>query len=202
MSKRILIYIIIGWCILTIIEYYFIPYFVVFLLWILLSIAFLGIAIIQIMKLVREWGSLTKLRIAKVLVFSILFYLTFNQSPVNRLIEKADWSILYDRRSDIIEKVKRHELNPNGSFNNGVCKLPYEFPVVSNGGNDIIIGRKMDSEKLTVTFWVFRNFFEAPSTCFVYTTDEMKIDEFEKLISRDPDNNWKIEENWYRTFRE
>jgi hypothetical protein len=202
MSKRILIYIIIGWCLLTIIEYYFIPYFIVVLLWILLSIAFLGMAIIQIIKLGREWRSLSKLRIMKVLVFSIWFYLTFNQSPVNRLIEKADWWILYDRRNDIIEKVKRKELNPNGSFNNGICKLPYEFPVVSNGGNDIIIRRVMDSEELIVKFWVFRNFFEAPSTYFVYTTDEKKIDEFDKLITKDPDNNWRIEKNWYRILED
>jgi len=202
MSKRILIYIIIGWCLLTIIEYYFIPYFIVVLLWMLLSIAFLGMAIIQIIKLGREWRSLNKLRIIKVSVFSILFYLTFNQSPVNRLIEKADWSILYDRRNDIIEKVKRKELNPNGSFNNGICKLPYEFPVVSNGGNDIIIGREMDSEELIVKFWVFRNFFEAPSTYFIYTTDENKIDEFDKLITKDPDNNWRIEKNWYRILED
>ncbi len=202
MGKKTLIYIIIGWCLLTIIKYYFIPYFIAFLLWALLSFTFLGFAITQVLKIVWEWKSLAKLRIIKFLVFSILFYLTFNQSPFNRLIEKADWSIQYKRRMAIVDKVKSGELNPNGNHNNGLCKLPYEFPVVSHGGNDILIGKSSDSEELIVKFWIFRNFFEAPSIYFVYTTNEKKINELEERVARDPKNNWRIEENWYRTFGE
>ena len=102
----------------------------------------------------------------------------------------------------IVDKVKSGELNPNGNHNNGLCKLPYEFPVVSHGGNDILIGKSSDSEELIVKFWIFRNFFEAPSIYFVYTTNEKKINELEERVARDPKNNWRIEENWYRTFGE
>ncbi|MBL0745665.1 hypothetical protein [Chryseolinea lacunae] len=135
----------------------------------------------------------------KVLVFSILFFLTFKHAPVNRLIERADWFILYDRRMAVVDKVKRKELRPHRGSKNGICELPYEFPVVSNGGNDISVWES-DEERMTISFWIFRNYFEAPSTRLMYTTDEKRIEEFEKRISRDADNNWKIEENWYRTL--
>jgi hypothetical protein len=202
MNKKVLIYLVVGWVVLTIIEYYFVPYFIVTLLWVVLSFGLLMAAIIQIIKLIKERQSPTRLRVLKVVVFTALFYLTFNHSIINRLIEKVDWLLLYDRRTDIIEKVKQKELNPNVSWNSWICELPYELPVVSNGGNDIGIARNSDDDGLTVTFWVYRNFFSAPSTCFVYTTDLEQMQVLDELITHDPSNNWKIEDHWYRTFRE
>ena len=202
MNKNTLIFIVIGWFLLKLIEYYFIPYFIVALLWIALSLTLLIITLIQLIKLIKERKFITKLRIQKAIVFSILFYLTFNRLPINKIIEKIDWTIFYNKRMDIVQQVERKELNPNVSWNNWVCELPFEFPVVSNGGNEIGIYRNEENKTLTITFWVYRNFFSAPSTCFVYTNDNEEKKELDILISNDPDNNWKIDKNWYRTFRE
>jgi hypothetical protein len=202
MDNRKLMYLILGWFFIKIIEYYFIPYFIVVLLWIGLSLTLLIIAIIQLVKLIKERNSITKLRIQSVIVLFVLFYLTFSRFFVNGLIEKVDWAMFYNKRMEIVQQVERKELNPNVSWNGWVCELPFEFPVISNGGNDIGIDRNAENKTLTVTFWVYRNFFSAPSTCFIYTNDNKQKKELEELIIKDPNNNWKIEDNWYRTRRE
>ena len=76
----------------------------------------------------------------------------------------------------------------------------YKRQILSNGGNDIGISRNKDNNRITVTFWVFRNFFDSPSTHFVYTDDPEEIKELDKQIAEHPDNNWKIKENWYRKY--
>jgi hypothetical protein len=200
MSKRVLIYIVIGWVVLTLIEYYFLPYFIVTLLWVGLSLGLLIISIIQLLKLINERKSLSRLRILKVVIFSVLFYLTFKPWIVNGLIEKVDWRIFYNKRMVIVSQVKSKELNPNVSWNDIVCELPFKFPVLSNGGNEILIYRNKDKGTITVSFFVYRGFFEGPSTRFVYTNDSEDINEFERQIARDPKNNWKILDNWYRTL--
>src|SRR5262245_44857081 len=202
MSKRTLIYIIIIWCLFKVTEYYFIPYFIVPFLWLGLSLTLLISSIGQVGKLVEERKSLTKLRIAVTLTFLTLFYLTYNPRIISELLEKVDWKILYGKRMEIVEQIKAKELNPNVSWNDFVCELPFEFPIVSNGGNDVMIFRNKDNGAITVSFWVYRNFFSAPSTNFVYTNDDEKIKEIESYISRNPKNNWKLKENWYRTFGE
>jgi hypothetical protein len=49
-----------------------------------------------------------------------------------------------------------------------------------------------------VTFWIFRKFFKAPSTYFVYTDDPIEISKIEDIIKNNPEDNWKITNNWYR----
>jgi len=167
-----------------------------------LIITLLVILIIQIFKLIKERNKITKLRIQKVIVFSTLFLLTFFHSFTNKIIEKVDWVIFENKRNEIVKQVKEEKLNPNVEWNGWVCELPFEFPIVSNGGNDIGIYRNKEQDKLTVTFWVFRNFFDSPSTQFIYTNDPNEIEQIEKKIKNNPEENWKIKENWYRTYGE
>ena len=156
----------------------------------------------QIIKLIRERKNLTRQRIISVSVILTLFLLTFYRQPINQIIEKVDWHIFYNKRTEVVEQVKNGELKPNVSWNGWVCELPYEFPVISNGGNDIGISKNDSTNEVTVTFWVFRNFFSAPSTHFVYTNRPEDIQYDNDLIERSPNENWKIEDNWYRTFEE
>ena len=113
-----------------------------------------------------------------------------------------DWLIFENKRTEIVKQVKDKELNPNVSWNGWVCELPFEFPVISNGGNDIGIYRNKENNRTTVTFWVFRNFFDSPSTYFVYTNDPEEKKRIEEKIKNKPRNNWKIKKNWYRTYGE
>lgn len=199
MGKRALIIITISWCIYKLVDYYFIPYFLVVLLWLGLSFGLAVMVVFQLIKLIGEYKAITRLRGVKVVVFSTLLFFTFKHQLINQLIEKADWIIFYNRRTEIVNQVKEKELNPNVSWNNWVCELPYEFPVVSNGGNDIGISRSKNGNAVTVHFWIFRNFFNASSTFFIYTNNPETIKALEERIANDPKNNWKLENNWYRT---
>jgi len=156
--------------------------------------------IIQIVKLIKERENLTKFRIVKSIVFGLIFVLTFFRHIPNEVIEKVDWTLLKGKRTEIVAKIKSGELIANGKNNNGICELPFEFPIVSNGGNDVWIIRNKENDKLTVRFFVFRNFFDSPSTKFVFTEDEKTIEAFEKRIKEKPENNWKLDDNWYRIY--
>ncbi|WOD43994.1 hypothetical protein [Hwangdonia lutea] len=202
MNRKSLIWIVSIWVVLTLVNYYLVPYFIVALEWLILSLVLLIWSIGQIVKLIKERKNLSRQRIASVLVISSLFLLTFFRQPVNQIIEKADWYIFFNKRTEVVEQVKNGELEPNVSWNGWVCELPYEFPVISNGGNDIGISKNDSTNEVTVTFWVFRNFFSSPSTHFVYTNRPEDIKHYNELSERHPDDNWKIEENWYRTFHE
>lgn len=174
-------------------------FFLAFELFGLIAILFI-ITTVQIVRLIRERKKLTKLRIQKVTVFTCLFLLTFSHSFTNRIIEKADWLIFENKRLEIVEQVKNEKLKPNVDWNGWVCELPFEFPVVSNGGNDIGIFKSKTDSTVTVQFWVFRNFFSHPSTYFIYTENNNVIERIEKKISNRPKDNWKLKENWYRVY--
>ena len=202
MRTRTLIWIVFFWVILTLINYYFVPFFIVALEWFGMSLGLFIWTLIQIGKIIRERKNLSKQSVFSALTISALFLLTFYRQPVNRLIENADWHVFYSKRCRVVDLVKEDKLTPNVSWNNWVCELPYEFPVISNGGNDIGISKNDSTGKVTVTFWVYRNFFSAPSTHFVYTDDPEEKIELNNLIESNPEDNWRINENWYRTFHE
>jgi len=197
MSKKALVAVVISWVIYQFFAYYFLPYFIVTLFWLLLSLLLLIFSIIHFIKLIIERKSLSKLRIQKFITFTILFVFTVTNLffPV---LEKFDWIILYNNREEIVEKVKNGELKPNVEWNKILCELPFDFPVISNGGNDILIFKNENS--VTVQFWTYRNFFSAPSTSFVYTDNTENIKYFEEKINTDPDRFWKLKSNWYRIY--
>jgi len=176
------------------------PFFFLPFIWLGVSLTLLIISISQFIKLIKERKSITRLRLTKTLVFTGLFLLTFFRSIPDLIIEKADWFLLYNKRTDIVRQVIDKELNPNVSWNGWVCELPFEFPVVSNGGNDIGIFRSKENGQTTVQFWVFRNFFDSPSIYFVYTDNPVVVKRIEQKITQNPKENWKIANNWYRIF--
>lgn len=103
-----------------------------------------------------------------------------------------------NKRTLIVKDVNNGKLRPNVKWNKWVCELPYELPIVSNGGNDIGIFKNKQTNSVTVQFWIFRNFFDSPSTYIIYTEDQERKKYYEKKINEEPEYNWKIEEKWYR----
>ena len=200
MSKKKLIWIVIVWIILTLLNYYYVPYFILAFEWILLIGFFFVLTIIQIVKLIQERKRLTRQRIYSLIIIVGLFLMTVYRDIPNWMIEKVDWLVFLNKRIEIVEQVKNDELRPNVDWNGWVCELPFEFPIVSNGGNDIGIFKNKVDSSLTVQFWVFRNFFDSPSTYFIYTEDKDDIERIEKKISKRPRDNWKIRDNWYRVY--
>lgn len=193
---------IIAWIILTLVNFYFVPYFLLALEWLLVILVSIILAILWVIKAGKVETIVPKQQTIFYIVTTILIIFTIYPHPINKIIEKIDWHIFYSKRNEIVQMVKNNELNPNVSWNNVLCELPFEFPVISNGGNDILIERVYNTNNVTVTFWIFRNFFSAPSTRIVFTNDITEIRRINNLIEKDPANNWVIEENWYRTFGE
>ena len=190
------------WTIILLINYYWTPYFVVPFVW-LLTVGILIISILnQFFKFYNERKNISKARILNIITLCFLFFLTFYRfyEVPYRIIEKVDWSIFKDKRNEIVKKIKKGELKPNVKWNNGICELPFEFPVISNGGNDVWIFNSENSNQKTVKFFIFRNFFDSPSTYLIYSDDSEQIKYFEDKIKSNPKDNWKIEQNWYRIY--
>jgi len=115
------------------------------------------------------------------------------------LIEKLDWSLRKKEREEIIELIKEGKIQPNGEYNNGIAKLTnWNFPPISNGGNEILIYQSSEGF-LTVKFFINRGFLDHYSA-FEYSEDKDEIKEIEERIaySSGLHNNKKIDKNWYR----
>lgn len=195
-----IIWLSIVWVIVTLVNYYYLPFFILVFEWLFMVALFFILTILQITKLFIERKAIKKQRLYSLLIVAGIFLLTFYRNTTNTIIEKVDWSFFYNKRVRIVEQVKNGELKPNVENNGWVCELPFEFPVVSNGGNDIGIFKSKIDNSLTVEFWVFRNFFESPSTSFVYSENENVIERIEKRTVTRPNHNWKIKDNWYRVY--
>ncbi len=161
MNKQTLLFVVGAWVIWIIAQYYLLLYFLV-PLWLLISAGLFIVFLSELIKLIQERKSLSRSRVYKAVLFFLLFFFTFHDTLINSAIEKVDWAIFYNRRISIIQQVKNGELNPDVNPNNPICKLPYNFPIVSNGGNDIEIVRNAQSNSITVTFYIFRNYMQAP----------------------------------------
>jgi hypothetical protein len=196
MAKRGLISVVLAWVVLMLINYYYVPFFFTFFEWLWLCLLFLILSIIQIIKLVKERHNLSGIRVQKTIVFSTLFVLTFFNVS-DKIIERVDWSIFFNRRKQIVEQVRNKKLNPNVPWRSPLCKLPYQFPVISNGGNYIEIDENRN-DGFTVKFYIYSNYMEAPSTYFIYTNDPEEVKSIEERIKKYPLDNWKICENWFR----
>ena len=199
MMKKITVLVIL-WIIYVLSDYFYFPYFVQPFCWLFVCLILLILTIRQIVKSIKEKKDIKRSRILKLIVTSILFFLTFynfNSIP-NFIVEKIDWNIYYNKRNDIVADVLIGKLTPNTEMNNGVCELPFKFPIISNGGNDILISENKETNTKTVHFWISRGFFDAPQTYFIYTNDNELKKQFEKQIKSKPEYNWKLEENWYR----
>ncbi|WCM42166.1 hypothetical protein MG290_00410 [Flavobacterium sp. CBA20B-1] len=191
------------WILIQIFTFYLFPFFVIPFIWLLMILYFLVLIIRNVIISIknRKVPLTVSQRILKLTIVLILFSLTFykvNHVP-QLIVEKIDWYVLFKKRTQIIEQVKNKELLPNVTYNGFMCELPFEFPIVSNGGNDIAIYHNNENE-YTIAFFVFRNFFEAPSTKIIYSENPENIKYFEEKIKRNPDNNWKIKNNWYRIY--
>ena len=199
MIKKIIILIII-WLVFAFADYFYLPYFVQPFSWLLVCITLLILLIKQIIKVVKERKNLQTNRILNFSITLTLFLLTFynfNKIP-NLIIEKIDWNISYNKRTQIVKDVLSEKLKPNTKMNNGICRLSFDFPIVSNGGNDIWIYGDKSGKTKTVKFWISRGFFESPQIYFIFTNENLTKKHYNKLVETKPEFNWKLEENWYR----
>ena len=203
MTKKITVLVII-WLFYVLADYFYLPYFIQPFSWLLVCIILLILTVRQIIKLLKEKKNIKTNRIINLSVTLILFVLTFynfNKIP-NSIIEKIDWIISYNSRNKIVKDVLAEKLEPNTTMNNGICKLSFDFPIISNGGNDIWIYQNKTEGTKTIKFWISRGFFESPQTYFIFTNDNETQKQYEELIKVKPEYNWKLENNWYRIMEQ
>lgn len=202
--KYSLIIIILIWIIIQILMFYELPYFAVPFVWLIVCIVLFIICIRNLVLTIKNKKNLNfKPRIIKLTISLFLFFFTiyqFNHLP-QLIIGKIDWTLLKNKRIEIIEDVKSGKLQPNRNHNSVSCKLPFECPKVSHGGNEISIIQNPQNQ-FTIKFYIFRNFFEAPSSYLIYSEIQEDIDYYEKLIDENPARNWKVKKNWYRVMYE
>ncbi|EFK36361.1 Uncharacterised protein [Chryseobacterium gleum] len=199
MTKKIVI-LVITWLVFVLADYFYLPYFIQPFSWLLVCIILLILTVRQVIKLIKEKKNIKANRIINLSVTLSLLVLTFynfNKIP-NSIIEKIDWSISYNKRNQIVKDVLTEKLKPNTKMNNGICKLSFDFPIISNGGNDIWVYQNKTEGTKTIKFWISRGFFEAPQTYFIFTNDNETQKQYEELIKVKPEYNWKLEKNWYR----
>ncbi len=197
MLKSKTLWVLVGWSLLMLFNHYYVPAFILSFDLLVLWLTLIIISTWQIINLFLERKTISKLRLQKVFLFSVLFVLTFWGSA-DKVIERADWSIFFKKRQEIVEQIKANQLKPNVSWNGVYCQLPFSFPIISNGGNGILIEYRPKGS-VTVTFFIFCNYFEAPSTQFVYTNDAGDMKLIDEKIKKDPSKNWRIKTFWYRT---
>ena len=199
MTKKVSILIAL-WLVFVFTNYFYLPYFVKPFSWLLACITLLILLVKQIIKLIKERKNLKINRLLNLSITLFLFFLTFynfNKIP-NSIIEKIDWSISYRKRLQIVKEVLMENLKPNTEMNNGICKLPFDFPIISNGGNDIWIYENKPKNTKTIKFWISRGFFDSPQTYFIFTNSNEIKKLYKEQIKIKPQYNWKLEENWYR----
>jgi hypothetical protein len=199
MNKKFIIIFSALWIFYKIFEYYFVPSFIWPLFWIGISCIILFSIIVQISELMKNRKNVKIIRIINLIVLVIILFFNIEDRFISRIIEKVDWIILFKLRNDTVEKVIGNELNPNVEWNNISCKLPFKFPIISDGENAINIHR-YDDKTLMVEFYADRTFFENKQTEIVYTNNNKMINNIEEYILNNSKNNWKLKENWYRLY--
>ena len=181
-------------------DYFLAPYFIQPFSWLIVCITLIILSIAQAIKTFKERGNLKKSRILNLITTLLLLFLTgynFNKIP-SLVIEKLDWQVSYNQRKKIVEDVLANKLKPNTEMNNGICHLSFDFPILSNGGNDIWVSEDKNQGTKTIKFSIARGFFDSPQRYFVFTNDNETIKNYKEQIKNNPEVNWQLQENWFR----
>ena len=195
MKYMFLVFVITGWILLKLIEYYYLDWIFWLPFWGIIIVSLFVMIIVNIAK--SNFNKNNKIGIIKLIVLIILLLFSFFSTHTRNIIGKIDWLIHSSIRENIVEKILNEEINLNIIYNNRYSyKLQYKIPYISHRGNEIVILKNDD--KIIIIFYIFRELSIRSSEYFVYTNNIIVFNEFEELIKDDPLSNWKIKENWYK----
>ena len=187
MKNKQILYTLPFWLLWKLLSYYFIPSIIAFVIWSVIGLTFLILSIIQIDLLITQKSA----QFQKVSIFIVLTCLSIFHYPLDTAIEKVDWLILYNKRCEAVEFLKK-SANGNRQF-----YLPYSFPILSRENNRIDVYKS--NKILSIKFWIREENDEVSSPIFEYTNDPNRIQIINKSIQKEPDRNWELEANWFRT---
>lgn len=114
--------------------------------------------------------------------------------PFTKLWLKADFALYKNKREEIVRKVYKNELKPNVSHNPSLIDLGDSYPVVSMGGNEIVIEEHADLKY--IFFYTFRGVLDNYSG-FLYAPDGGKPRYYSDLNESDSSQITALEGNWY-----
>lgn len=112
--------------------------------------------------------------------------------PFTAITIESDFHAKLNARTEVIEKIRSGELVNNVDYNKTLIYLPFGFPNVSRGGNDILYTD--DNGKLMVFFFTYRGIIDNYSG-IIYKEDNRPptADDFncgEMLDSKKFRDNW------------
>lgn len=192
-----LIGILIIWVLVTFGQYYFSYGFIAAAIWVVISASLLAMIIRRIIELYNGSGGTPLLLSVQLVIFVILLSITLQESLIDKVIQKVDWSLFKSKRMEVVTQIKKGELLPDSDNYNGKLKLPFTFPMLSTGGNEVWIRRDDATDALSIYFPVTRNFYGIPIVMRVYTEDPKIAMEYQKRIIEDPEKNKKLANGWY-----
>jgi hypothetical protein len=194
MKIKYLLFIIIGWILLKLFEYYYLDWILWFPLWIIIIIILLILIVKYLIEMIKIKNNI-KYRIIKLFIIVGLFILSIFPMKTHYFISRIDWAILYPIRNNIVEKIINDEIVLTKEFNY-YYKYPYILPIISHRGNEVVVIK--NNNKIIIIFYIFKELFDESSEYFVYTNDLMVVNDFEKLLKEKHEYNWKIKDNWYK----
>lgn len=114
--------------------------------------------------------------------------------PITNLWLKVNYSLYKAERNEIVSKVLSGELQPNVNHNSNLIALGNTYPIVSMGGNEIVV-EEHDGDTY-ILFYTFRGVLDNYSG-FLYVTKGGVPSKYSDLNEEDSTQIVPLEENWY-----
>ncbi len=114
--------------------------------------------------------------------------------PFTNLWLKADFALYKNERTEIVKRVYDSRLKPNVSHNTSLIDLGNLYPLVSTGGNQIIVEEHAGLKY--VFFYTFRGVLDNYSG-FIYVPDGGEPKNYSDLDESDSSQITYLEGNWY-----
>jgi hypothetical protein len=114
--------------------------------------------------------------------------------PFTNLWLKADFALYKKEREEIVKKVYANELKPNVSHNPSLIDLGNSYPLVSMGGNEIVVEEHAGLKY--VFFYTFRGILDNYSG-FIYVPDGGEPKYYSDLDESNSTQITPLDGNWY-----
>lgn len=114
--------------------------------------------------------------------------------PFTNLWLKADYSLYKKEREEIVKKVYENKLKPNVNHNSSLIGLGSSYPLVSMGGNEIVVEEHVGLKY--VLFYTFRGILDNYSG-FLYVPDGGVPTNYSDLDESSSTQITHLDGNWY-----
>ncbi len=149
-----------------------------------------GLAALTCLTKIRTIGVRAFVPVAVIALSVLIVFFT----PFTRMWLELDYWLYEEERKEIVEKVFARTLQPNVDHNARLIRLGGSYPLVSMGGNEIVV-EEHDGGKY-VLFFTFRGILDNYSG-FLYVPSGRVPSLFSDLNEQQFTEIEPLEENWY-----